>query len=92
MIADQIPEVAQVRRLGHRIPDKIQHVYSHVAPDLETRLSEALQQRWNTAMADLTTTSWAGAVARHHALPARIDGHGEAEAERYPSASLNPGA
>jgi len=90
MIADQIPEVAQARRLGHRLPDKIQHVYSHVAPELETRLLEALQQRWTAAMtdlADLTTTSWAGAVARHRALPARIDGHGEAEAERYPSAS-----
>ena len=46
MIADQIPEVAQARRLGHRIPDKIQHVYSHVAPELETRLLDALQHRW----------------------------------------------
>ena len=42
LIADQIPEVAQARRLGHRIPDKIQHVYSHVAPELEARLLDAL--------------------------------------------------
>ena len=90
LIADRIPDVAQARRLGHRIPDKIQHIYSHVAPELETRLLDALQHRWTAAIADLTdltTTSWARAVARHHALAAGIDGHGEAEAERYPLAS-----
>lgn len=62
LIADQIPEVAQARRLGHRIPDKIQHVYSHVAPELEGRLLDSLQQRWTAALADLTTASWATAV------------------------------
>ena len=51
LIADQIPDVAQARRLGHRIPDKIQHIYSHVAPELETRLLDALQQRWTDALA-----------------------------------------
>jgi integrase len=56
MIADGIPEVAQARRLGHTIPDKIQHVYSHVAPEVETRLLTALQTRWDTALADLRRT------------------------------------
>ena len=51
LIADGIPDVVQARRLGHRIPDKIQHIYSHVAPELETRLLDALQQRWTTALA-----------------------------------------
>ena len=51
LIADGIPDVVQARRLGHRIPDKIQHIYSHVAPELETRLLDALQHRWTTALA-----------------------------------------
>ena len=55
--------------------------------ELEARLLNALEQRWTAAMADLTTTSWASAVARHHALPAGVDGHAMARAERYPSAS-----
>ncbi|MGW4589293.1 hypothetical protein ACWEKJ_18395 [Amycolatopsis thermoflava] len=38
MIADGIPEVAQSRRLGHRIPDEISDIYSHVAAEVEARL------------------------------------------------------
>ena len=55
LIADGIPDVVQARRLGHRIPDKIQHIYSHVAPELETRLLDALQHRWTTALAAAAT-------------------------------------
>jgi integrase len=54
MIADGMPEVAQARRLGHKIPDKIEHIYSHVAPEVETRLLQALQRRWTTALATVT--------------------------------------
>lgn len=50
MIADGMPDVAQARRLGHRIPDKIEDIYSHVAPEVETRLITALQRRWVEAM------------------------------------------
>ena len=57
LIADGIPDVVQARRLGHRIPDKIQHIYSHVAPELETRLLDALQQRWTTALAAANPSS-----------------------------------
>jgi integrase len=57
MIADGIPDVAQARRLGHRIPDKIEHIYSHVAPEVETRLINALEQRWATALHSLTDTT-----------------------------------
>jgi integrase len=71
MIADHIPEVAQACRLGHRIPDKIQHVYSHVAPEVEARLLECLQRRWTDALAALAAPSWATAVSGHRALPAQ---------------------
>jgi len=87
LIADQLPEVAQARRLGHRIPDKIQHVYSHVAPELEARLLDDLQERWNTALAELSTPSWATAVEHHRALPTGPDRPARTDAERYPSAS-----
>ncbi len=55
MIADGIPEVGQARRLGHKIPDKIENIYSHVAPEVETRLLHALQRRWTDALAALLT-------------------------------------
>ncbi len=70
LIADQIPEVVQSRRLGHRIPDKIQHIYSHVAPELEARVLDTLQQRWTAALAELATASWTTALAEQPALPA----------------------
>ncbi|OZM76567.1 tyrosine-type recombinase/integrase [Pseudonocardia sp. MH-G8] len=69
MIADHIPEVAQSVRLGHRIPDKIQHVYSHVAPELDAQLLDCLQRRWIDALATLAATSWTTAVTDHRALP-----------------------
>lgn len=69
MIADGIPDVAQARRLGHKIPDKIQDIYSHVAPEVETRLLTALQCRWTTALNSLTTTSSGTGSRRRLALP-----------------------
>lgn len=57
MIADGVPEVGQSRRLGHKLPDKIQEIYSHVADVVEERLLAALQQRWTDALNDPTTTS-----------------------------------
>lgn len=57
MIADNIPEVAQARRLGHILDDKIQNIYSHVAAEVETRLLACLQQRWTTALGVLATAN-----------------------------------
>jgi hypothetical protein len=56
MIADHIPEAAQAARLGHRLPDKIQQVYSHVAPELRAHLLVCLQRRWTDALANHETT------------------------------------
>lgn len=69
LIADGIPDVAQARRLGHRLPDKIQHIYSHVAPELEPRLLDALEHRWTTALATVTDHNWTSAVTTPRALP-----------------------
>jgi integrase len=62
MIADGMPEVAQARRLGHKIPDKIENIYSHVAPEVEARLLEALQRRWTDALTALASTSKTASV------------------------------
>lgn len=56
MIADAVPEIAQARRLGHTLQDKIQAVYSHIATEVEHRLLDALQGRWNKAVANTPTT------------------------------------
>ncbi|MFI6025544.1 hypothetical protein [Amycolatopsis magusensis] len=70
LIADGIPDVAQARRLGRRIPDAIQDIYSHVAPEVETRLLEALQQRWIDAVTALRATTDAQALNAHLQLAA----------------------
>jgi integrase len=45
MIEDGVPEVAQAKRLGHRLPG-IRGVYSHVSAIVEQRLVDGLQARW----------------------------------------------
>ena len=52
MIADLVPEIAQSRRLGHILHDKIQETYSHVAAEVEHRLLQGLQDRWDKAVAN----------------------------------------
>ena len=52
MIADNVPEIAQARRLGHILDDKIRQTYSHVAAEVEHRLLDALTDRWDKAVAD----------------------------------------
>jgi integrase len=47
LIEDDIPEIAQARRLGHRLPG-IRGVYSHVTPAMQQRITQALEARWNT--------------------------------------------
>jgi integrase len=46
LIAASIPEIAQTRRLGHRLDNRITEVYSHVANQIETRIQTALKQAW----------------------------------------------
>jgi integrase len=45
LIEDGVPEAAQAKRLGHRLPG-IRGIYSHVTPAVEQRLVDGLQHRW----------------------------------------------
>lgn len=45
LIEDGVPEVAQARRLGHAMQNKIDDVYSHVATSVEERLLSHLEAR-----------------------------------------------
>ncbi len=45
LIEDGVPEAAQAKRLGHRLPG-IRGIYSHVSPAVEQRLVDGLQTRW----------------------------------------------
>jgi integrase len=47
---DAIPEVAQARRLGHRLPG-VRGIYSHVTPAMEQAITDALQHRSQTTIA-----------------------------------------
>jgi hypothetical protein len=46
LIAANIPEIAQARRLGHRLDKPVVEVYSHVADQVEARIQAALKQVW----------------------------------------------
>jgi integrase len=43
---DEVPEAAQAKRLGHRLPG-IRGIYSHVSAAVEKRLVDGLQRRWS---------------------------------------------
>lgn len=45
LIEDGVPEVAQAKRLGHRLPG-VRGIYSHVSAVVEQRLVDGLQARW----------------------------------------------
>ncbi len=53
LIEDDIPEIAQARRLGHHLPG-IRGVYSHVTPVMTARITNSLE----------TTTAADGHVVR----------------------------
>jgi integrase len=45
LIEDDIPEIAQAKRLGHRLPG-VRGIYSHVTPAMQQRIVDALERRW----------------------------------------------
>jgi integrase len=45
-----LPEVASSVRLGHELDDKVRQLYSHVAPAVERRLLEFLQEQYVAAV------------------------------------------
>nr|WP_052165639.1 tyrosine-type recombinase/integrase [Micromonospora purpureochromogenes] len=55
LIEDGIPEIAQARRLGHRLGG-VRGIYSHVTEAMHHQLVDALQRRWETTQADGPTT------------------------------------
>jgi integrase len=48
LIEDDVPEIAQARRLGHRLSG-IRGVYSHVTPVMIARITDSLQARWQAS-------------------------------------------
>jgi integrase len=58
LIEDDIPEIAQAQRLGHRMPG-VRGIYSHVTPAMQQRITQALQDRW------LATQQRPGREPRH---------------------------
>jgi integrase len=47
LIEDDIPEVAQAKKLGHRLAG-VRGIYSHVTPTMIQRIVDALEHRWTT--------------------------------------------
>lgn len=50
LIEDGIAEVAQARRLGHAMQDKMDDTYAHVAVSINARLLDSLEARWNRSI------------------------------------------
>jgi integrase len=57
LIADDLPEIAQARRLGRHLDNRVVETYSHVAPEVEHRLLHHLELRWHAAVAASTDES-----------------------------------
>jgi integrase len=55
LIEDGVPDVAQARRLGHRMDHKINDLYSHVADSIDVSLLNALETRWHRAISNART-------------------------------------
>ncbi|MBC9006974.1 tyrosine-type recombinase/integrase [Micromonospora aurantiaca (nom. illeg.)] len=55
LIEDGIPEIAQARRLGHRLGG-VRGIYSHVTEAMHHQLVDALQRRWETTQTDRPTS------------------------------------
>lgn len=53
MIEDDIPEIAQARRLGHRLPG-VRGIYSHVTPTMTADITRALETRWQATQPTTT--------------------------------------
>jgi hypothetical protein len=77
LIAAGIPEIAQARRLGHRMDRRVIAAYSHVADEVEARIQTALKQAWFDARlanashpATPAVTARDGRIRRHLAGPA----------------------
>lgn len=75
LIADGAPEIAQARRLGHHLDDRVVETYSHVAPEVEQRLLDGLEARWHAANAYLhprtSATTFRTLLARVGHWPSR---------------------
>ncbi|TWP47967.1 tyrosine-type recombinase/integrase [Lentzea tibetensis] len=66
LIAGGAPEIAQARRLGHHVPNRVTEVYSHVAPEVELRLLNDLQRRWHEADLNVRAHPTAPEPAERH--------------------------
>jgi integrase len=66
LIASGAPEIAQARRLGHHLANRVTEVYSHVAPEVELRLLNDLQRRWHEADLNVRAHPTAPEPAERH--------------------------
>ncbi|MGP4112608.1 tyrosine-type recombinase/integrase [Streptomyces sp. 4N509B] len=63
LIEDGNPDVAQARRLGHTLQNRMDETYSHVAASIDTRLLAGLENRWQRSLTAANDTNPADPLA-----------------------------
>lgn len=72
LIADGIPEIAQARRLGHHLSNRLVETYSHVAPRSNTASSRPSSNAGNTPNGSANPSTTGPAAAQRGVHPTRI--------------------
>jgi integrase len=96
LIAEHIPEIAQARRLGHHLANRLVEVYSHVAPEIEHHLLDTLERRYRHAIKGRRPKDTrprnrrSGKRAHHTRLPRSAPPPRHATPETSPAAAPRP--
>jgi hypothetical protein len=76
LATDHIPQIASTKRMGHHLSDKLEEVYTHVAPKMEREILTVLQRLWKHAQHAAIRPVDNRPKTRHDSVAPRSRAHG----------------